>query len=181
MAEDDAQHWDEKYRAMAQEQTTPGVPERFEPFTELFGSAADALEIACGSGGFTVWLGSQGVQITAYDISTAAVEQANELAEANGVADRCDITVADFDDGLPAGDQVDLVVCNMFRDPRLDEVLVARLRPAGVLAIAALSEVGAQVGRFRVAPGELTRTFANLDVLASGEGDGVAWLVARKP
>ena len=180
MAADDAQHWDEKYRAKAQEHTTPGVPDCFVAFADLFSSASNALEIACGAGAFTTWLALNGVHTTAFDISTAAVEQANELAAANGVADRCDIEVADFDGGVPPGFQVDLVVCNMFRDPSLDEAVGARLRSGGTLAIAALSEVGAQPGRFRVTRGELTRAFAALEVLASEEGDGVAWLVARK-
>ncbi|MFB0902096.1 MAG: class I SAM-dependent methyltransferase [Acidimicrobiales bacterium] len=180
MARGDAHHWDEKYRATAQALPTPCLPDRFARFADLFRSAADALEIACGAGAFTVWLALQGVHTTAFDISATAVAQAKELAAENEVADSCDIGVADFDEGLPAGSQVDLVVCNMFRDASLDEALVARLRPGGTLAIAALSEVGAEPGRFRVAKGELPVSFVMLDALASGEGDGIAWLVATR-
>ena len=72
-------------------------------------------------------------------------------------------------------------MCNMFRDATLDEAVVERLRPGGLLAVAALSEVGATPGHFRVKPGELPAAFQSLESLASAEGDGVAWLVARKP
>ena len=112
--------------------------------------------------------------------SPVVVASANELASRHGVADRCSFAVVDLDDGLPPGEPVDLIVCNMFRDARLDQAVTARLRPGGTLAIAALSEVDAEPGRFRVPPGELTTAFAELDVLGAEEADGVAWLVACK-
>jgi hypothetical protein len=42
-----------------------------------------------------------------------------------------------------------------------------------------LSEVGAAPGPFRAVPGELPATFAELDQVAAGEGQGCAWLLAR--
>ena len=49
----------------------------------------------------------------------------------------------------------------------------------GLLAITALGEVGATPGPFRVAAGELPAAFAGLDVIAAGERQGEAWLLAR--
>ena len=103
----------------------------------------------------------------------------DELALRSGVADRCKFEVWDLDDGLPPGPPVDLVVCHMYREPRLDRELVERLEPGGLLAMASLSEVGAGPGRFRALPGELRDAFADLELLAEGEGDGVAWLLGR--
>ena len=68
----------------------------------------------------------------------------------------------------------------MFRDAQLDGALIERLRPGGILAMAALSEVGAGPGRFRVGPGELVRAFAALELHGSAEANGVAWIVAAK-
>ena len=80
---------------------------------------------------------------------------------------------------MPDGPPVDVIVCHKFRDRRLDQVFIDRLAPGGLLATAALSEVGAELGPFRAAPGELTVAFAELDVIAAGEGQGQAWLLAR--
>lgn len=181
MASTDRARWDETYRARSDDLGPPELPSRFAEHAELLAAAGTALEIACGAGRTAVWLAEQGVQVTAYDISPVAVAQARELATERRVQDGCRFEVADFDDGLPDGDAVDVVVCNLFRDERLDQPIIDRLRPGGVLAMAALSEVGAEPGRFRVAPGALPQAFASLEEVASDEGDGVAWLIARKP
>lgn len=114
------------------------------------------------------------------DVSPVAIEQARILADSEGVTDRCRFDVVDLDDGLPDGPNVDLVLCHLFRDPALDSAMIERLAPGGMLAIAVLSEVDAEPGRYRAAPGELTIAFAELEILASDEADGIAWLVGRK-
>lgn len=112
------------------------------------------------------------------DVSTVAVGLARELARQSGCNDRCTFDVVDLDDGLPPGPAVDVIVCHLFRDARLDASIVERLVPGGLLAMAALSEVGAGPGPFRAKPGELRAAFADLNVLAEGEADGRAWLLA---
>ncbi len=178
MADGDREHWDDRYAAATQ-LAEPGLPQHFVGHTKRLAQATSAIEVACGAGRASVWLALQGVQVNAYDISPVAIAQANELARKHGVADRCTFDVADFDDGLPAGPQVDLVFCNMFRDNRLDGPMMQRLKRHGTLAVSALSEVGASSGRFRVKPGELADAFSSLELLDHGEGEGVAWLVAR--
>ena len=88
--------------------------------------------------------------------------------------------VVDLDDGLPPGPPVDVIVCHRFRDRRLDRAITDRLAPGGLLAISVLSAVGAAPGPFRAEPGELRAAFAKLTVIATGEGDGEAWLLARR-
>jgi SAM-dependent methyltransferase len=127
-----------------------------------------------------VWLAKRGLDVWGVDVSPVAVELARTLAGAEDVADRCRFDVVDLDDGLPAGPPVDLILCHLFRDARLDEDLVARLSPGGILAIAVLSETGAGPGPFRAEPGELTAAFSPLEILASGEADGIAWLIGRR-
>ena len=113
------------------------------------------------------------------DVSRVAIAQARDLARRSGVGDRCRFDVIDFDDGLPAGPPVDVVVCHKFRDRRLDQAIIERLSPGGLLAIAVFSEVAAAPGRFRAVAGELPAAFAELDPVAAGEGPGYAWLLAR--
>src|SRR5215472_3136002 len=180
MAEADRRRWDERYAA----QEPPPVsamepPEILARHAEEFPTAGRALDLACGQGLGAVWLARRGLEVWGLDISPVAVGQARDLARRSGVGDRCRFDVADLDDGLPAGSPVDVILCHKFRDRRLDRAIVERLAPGGLLAIAALSEVGAAAGPFRAAPGELPAAFAQLDLVAAGEGDGYAWLLAR--
>ncbi|HET6949506.1 MAG TPA: class I SAM-dependent methyltransferase [Acidimicrobiales bacterium] len=180
MSEEDRIRWDERYAQVGPAPAgRPGPPEAFVPYEHLFPAAGRALEIACGRGLGAVWLAGRGLDVWGLDISAVAIDLARDLARRCGVGDRCRFDVVDLDGGLPDGPPVDLVLCHRFRDARLDRAIVRRLAPGGLLAITAVSEVGAGPGRFRVPPGELTVAFAALDVIAAGEGDGEAWLLAR--
>lgn len=176
MAEADRAHWDARYQQAGS--TEPGLSEVFAPYRDLFPTTGVALDIACGRGAATVWLALRGMTVTGVDVSPVAVEQARALAAAHGV--HCRFDVVDLDGGLPPGPPLNVVVCQRFRDARLDAAIVERLAPGGLLAISALSEVGAGPGRFRVPAGELARAFPSLRVEADGEADGLAWLLGRR-
>ncbi|MGI9163533.1 MAG: class I SAM-dependent methyltransferase [Mycobacterium sp.] len=156
------------------------LPAVFTPFEREFPTVGRALELACGRGGAAVWLARRGLEVSGYDVSAVAIEGARELAAHWRVADRCRLGVLDLDQGLPPGPSVDVVICHRFRAPHLNDAIATRLVPGGLLAIAVLSEVDAAPGAYRAAPGELTAAFANLDLIASGEGQGLAWLLARR-
>lgn len=128
-----------------------------------------------------MWLAKRGMDYRGVDISPVAVGLARELTERSGVARRCSFEVFDLDEGLPPGPPVDLILCYLFRDRRLDRALVDRLVPGGILAVAVLSEVGHGPGEFRALPGELRAAFGHLDVLDEGEKQGVAWILAHGP
>jgi SAM-dependent methyltransferase len=151
----------------------------FAPYEDAFPTSGQALDLACGQGLGTVWLALRGLDVWGLDVSPVAIGQARDLARRSGVDDRCRFGAVDLDDGLPAGPPVDVILCHKFRDPRLDRAILDRLAPGGVLAAGSLSEVGAAPGPFRAGPGELRVAFADLDVIAAGEGNGEAWLVAR--
>ena len=154
-------------------------PEVLERHADVFPTAGTALDLACGQGLGAVWLARRGLDVLGLDISPVAISQARDLAARSGVGDRCRFDVVDLDDGLPAGPPADVVLCHKFRDRRLDQAIIRRLAPGGLLAIVVLSEVGAAPGPFRAVPGELSAAFAELNQLAAGEGDGRAWLLAR--
>lgn len=179
MAEEDRSRWDERYAA--QGPAPAGAVESFlARHASVFPVAGVALDLACGQGLGAVWLARRGLDVCGCDVSAVAIGQAREAARAAGVGDRCRFEVVDLDGGLPAGPPADVILCHKFRDPRLDRAIVERLAPGGLLAIAALSEVGAAPGPFRAAPGELRAAFAELELIADGEGDGQAWLLARR-
>ena len=180
MAETDRVRWDERYADRAP--APAGPPAAFADHRDLFPCLTGMRWIwPAGQGGAAVWLALRGLDVLGVDVSPLAIERARELAADNGVGQRCRFEVADLDDGLPPGPPADVIVCHKFRDRRLDAAIVERLAPGGLLAVSALSEVGARPGPFRVTAGELAEAFAGLEHLAEGEGDGEAWLLARAP
>lgn len=182
MSAQDRLHWDETYSSRGG--PDPGAvtaPVDFAALAEEFPTGGTALDIACGRGGAAVWLARRGLRLWGIDVSEVALAQARDLAAHWRVSDRCRFSAADLDHGLPPGPTVNLIVCHRFRAPELAATIIDRLEPGGMLAVSVLSEVGAGPGRYRARPGELTAAFADLDRVAAGEGDGVAWLLARKP
>jgi SAM-dependent methyltransferase len=182
VAEEDRVRWDDRHAAASHASDgATGPPAVFAPHEHVFPASGRALEIACGRGRTAVWLAGRGLDCWGLDISAVAVGLAREMAESSGVGDRCRFDVVDLDDGLPHGPPADVIVCHFFRDRRLDQPILGRLAPGGLLAIAVCSEVDVGSGPFRAAPGELREAFGTLDVLAEGEQQGEAWLLARAP
>lgn len=180
MTDDDRVRWDRKYARLGPASVDAvGPPRVFASFHDLFPTTGHALDLACGQGQGAVWLALRGLHVQGLDVSPVAIEHARDLARRRGIGDRCQFDIVDLDHGLPSGLPVDVIVCHKFRDRLLDSAIVHRLAPGGLLAITTLSEVGAAPGPFRVGPGELPAAFAELDVIAAGEGRGEAWLLAR--
>lgn len=181
MSDDDRTRWDAKYAD--RDLPSPdalGPAAVFTAFRHEFPTAGHAVDVACGQGTAAVWLARRGLQVRGFDVSPIAIEQARALAAGSGVGDRCRFEVVDLDGGLPDGPPADVIYCARFRDRRLDAPMLERLTPGGLLAVTALSQVGSVAGRFHTAPGELREAFAGLEVIAAGEGQGLAWLLARR-
>ncbi|MCH7583498.1 MAG: methyltransferase domain-containing protein [Acidobacteria bacterium] len=183
MSEVDRRRWDERYSAGGTAAVGPhGPPQVWADFEAVFPTEGYALELACGRGQGAVWLAGRGLDVWGVDVSPVAIDFARELATLNGVDGKCRFEVFDLDGGLPQGPAVDLLYCYKFRDPRLHRDMIERLRPGGLLAVAVLSEVGQGPGAFRARSGELHDAFSrdHLDVLHEGEGESVAWMLARR-
>jgi SAM-dependent methyltransferase len=181
MSEADRRDWDRRY---AEGGVAPldesGPPPVFAAHEDLLRANGVALELACGRGRGAVWLASRGLNYHGVDVSPVAIDLARDLVAHHGLSERCRFDVHDLDRGLPPGPRVDLLLCYLFRDPTLDMAIIERIKPGGILATAALSEVGAESGRFRAKPGELREAYSSLEILADGEGDGMAWLIGRR-
>jgi SAM-dependent methyltransferase len=188
MSESRREHWDRRYRegGVAPVLSVPPPLPAFAHVHPLFPTRGRALEIACGRGRGAVWLVSRGMTYRGVDVSPVAIELARQLVERSGVADKCRFDVFDLDAGLPEGESVDLVLCYLFRDPRLDRGMVDRLVPGGLLAVAVRSEVDVGPEQFpdgsrRARRGELRDAFGHLEILDEGESDGMARILTRKP
>jgi SAM-dependent methyltransferase len=177
---EDRRRWDERYASLGPASVAAVEPPGFlAPYLHVIPTSGGALDLACGQGLGAVWLARRGLDVWGLDVSPAAINEARQLARRSGVGASCRFDVVDLDDGLPDGPPVDLILCHKFRDRRLDRAIVDRLATGGLLAIAALSEVDAAPGPFRATPGELPAAFAELALIAAGEGQGHAWLLAR--
>ena len=180
MTEADRRRWNERYAGLEPASVDAIQPPGFLlPHLDVIPTTGRALELACGRGLGTIWLARRGLDAWGLDVSAVAIGQARELAAHSGTGNSCRFDVVDLDDGLPAGPPVDVILCHKFRDRRLDRAIIDRLARGGILAITALSEVDAAPGPFRATPGELPAAFADLELLAAGEGGGQAWLLAR--
>lgn len=98
--------WDDHYRKHGRQ-----GPSR-EPggvlVAEIGGEAPGrALEVGCGSGTDAIWLAAQGWQVTAVDVSQAALERAATAADGAGVT--VDWVCADMTTVPPAVGEYDLV------------------------------------------------------------------------
>jgi len=181
MSDADRLRWDGRYTTRGPAHVeVASLPTVFAHYADEFPVAGKALDLACGQGGTSVWLARRGLRVWGVDASPVVIDQARDLADRCQVLQRCRFSVTDLDDGLPVGEPMDAIVCHRFRAQHLYPAIVERLAPGGLLAISVLSEVGADPGPYRAPPGELSAAFAELELIAAGEGDGIAWLVARR-
>jgi len=180
---DDRVRWDARHAAAGPPGVAPpGVLAGAAELAGCFPVSGRALDVACGRGGVAVWLARRGLEVDAVDVSPVGLAAGVRLAAAAGVTGRVRWITHDLDAGLPPGcrGSYDVVVCQLFRDPRRYADLVAALAPGGLLAITVLSEVDAEPGPFRAPPGELRAALRGLETLLDRERDGEAALLARR-
>lgn len=183
---EDGRRWNERYAAGPE--PSPRAPEALERWPEvasLLPAAGRCLDIASGTGAVSLWLAQQGFGVTALDVSDVAIGRLRAAAAASGLSDRIDARTVDLDQGLPADvDDLDVVVCQRFKDPALYRPIVERLHSGGLGLVTVLSRVGADdPGPFHAIAGELSIAFGadeHCEILHEFEGDGIAHVVVRR-
>ena len=135
---DPAATWDQRYtRATA---LYGAEPNQFV-VEELAGlSPRRVLDLACGEGRNSLWLASQGHEVTALDFSEVAIGHATELAEAAGV--NVDFEVVDVVHDWQPAPQYDLVLLSYIQLPEemrrvVHAKAVAALAPGGMIFLVA--------------------------------------------
>jgi SAM-dependent methyltransferase len=183
---EDGRRWNERYAASPA--PSPKAPEAVDHWPELASElpvSGRCLDIASGTGAVTLWLAQRGLDVIALDVSDVAIDRLEAAATASGLSGRVDARAIDLDGGLPADlDDLDLIVCQRFRDRALYRPIVDRLRAGGLAVVSVLSSVGADdPGPFHAAAGELSSTFGaddRCEILRQSEGNGVAHVVVRR-
>jgi SAM-dependent methyltransferase len=183
---DDGPRWDDRYRATTRaEPRRPEAIQRWPDLDTRLPTTGRFLDIASGPGAVALWAAARGLDVTALDVSTVAIELLRAGAAALGYAARIETRIVDLDDGLPADlVDLDLIVCQRFRDPALTTAMLERLRVGGYVVVTVLSAVGTDhPGEFHAPAEALWNEFSDderCEVVHHHEGDGIAHIVARR-
>ena len=193
MSRADRDKWDERYRGGA-------YSDRTHP-TALLAAWLErlprgrALDVACGAGRNALFLAEAGYAVDALDISATGLEVGRSAATRLGltVGWLC-VDLEEDRHALPRG-PYDLIVWVRYVNAALWRPLIERLAPGGYLLteqhLTTTEEVvGPSTPAFRLAPLELRRAAAGLEVVHYHEGlvvdpDGrtaaLAQLIAERP
>lgn len=127
-----ADYWEARYGE--REQIWSGRPNDALVDTMSGRPPGRALDLGCGEGGDTVWLASQGWEVTAVDISTTAVDRARARAAASGISTR-QVTwvVEDLGAWRPAGEYELASACFLHSTVEFPRTDILR-RAAGAVA-----------------------------------------------
>jgi tellurite methyltransferase len=165
--------WDARYRGGA-------YSERAHP-TALLAEWLDrlprgrALDVACGAGRNALFLAAAGYAVDAVDISSAGLERGRAGAAERGVdVDWYCVDLEERPVALPRG-PYDVVVWVRYVNAALWPEIVARLAPGGHVLVEQhlltdADVVGPASAAFRLAPGELERSAAELVTVYTREG-----------
>ena len=182
MSEADRKHWDERYAAggLAPVLDNPPLSRFLGPIENLMPTTGNALELACGRGRGAVWLAKRGMDYWGVDVSPSPLSWHKSWRDGRGLGIGAGLTCSTSTTDFHLGPPVDLLFCHLFVDRRLDQAIVDRLAPKGVLVVVSLSEVGDGHGDFRIRPGELVDAFGSLEMVDHAESEGVARILARR-
>ncbi len=160
--------WNERYRDREEINADP-APLLVRAAAEL--APGRALDLACGAGRNAVWLASRGWEVVAIDGASEAIRIVREHDAA------IDARVMDLENGeaLPFGDEsFDLVAILYYLHRPLFAEARRVVKRGGLVVSAAKMR-----GTYRIAPGELARTFPDFEIVHASEGE-IAEIVARR-
>jgi ubiquinone/menaquinone biosynthesis C-methylase UbiE len=122
------------------------------------GADSSVLEIGCGSGGYALHLAEKlGCRLTGLDINAAGVRNANQLAQAKGLASLVRFTECDVSKQLPFVDQTfhavfsNDVLCHIPRRPDVLGEIFRVLKPGGRVLFSDALVVGGMVSHEEIA------------------------------
>jgi len=153
-----------------------------------------AADLACGLGGNALLLAEAGLRVSAWDLSTVAIERLRNTAIAGGLSN-LQPEVRDVAARPPTAAAFDVIVVSNYLERRLAPALIAALKPGGLLFYQTFTRI-AVTGRgpnnpaFRLTDNELLGLFGALAIrfyreenrlgdLRKGHRD-VAMLVAER-
>ncbi len=121
--------WNEPYRKRSVASLHPAVV--LSDSAHLLPASGRALDLACGGGGNALFLARRGLEVTARDIASVAVDRLREQAQIEGLrlrAEVCDV------EKLPwPPERYDVIVVSRYLHRALAPAIMAALNPGGLL------------------------------------------------
>jgi tellurite methyltransferase len=163
---DCARSWNERYKGAT---SIPKPALVLRDWAHLLPVGGTALDFACGRGGSALWLAERGFQVSAWDLSSEAIEQLREAARLRGLA--IDARVRDLIAHPPSPSSFDLILVAHFLDRDLAPHIAAALRAGGLLYYQtftreSLGGRGPTNPAYRLARNELLTLFPDLVIRA---------------
>jgi SAM-dependent methyltransferase len=187
VSDDERVRWDHRYASGAYVPRTAPAPFLLEWLPRI--PVGRALDVATGTGRNAFALAEAGFEVDAIDISGVAIDRARAQAQQHGL--EINWLVADLDDDALPDRRYELITVLRYHNPRLWAPLAAALAPDGWILVEHHLQthrrdvVGPRDDAFRLAPGELLRSFEELRVVHYSESvepadDGEArYVIAR--
>ncbi|WP_177418773.1 class I SAM-dependent methyltransferase [endosymbiont of Lamellibrachia barhami] len=182
--------WDQRH---ADPDKQPSAAEVLLENLHLLPETGNALDLACGLGGNALELARSGLEVSAWDISSVAVERLQHLAASAGLA--LNAEQRDVEQNLLTENAFDVIVVSYFLNRGLMPALIAALKPGGLIFYQtftriAVSDTGPSNPAYRLGDNELIALLSPLSVrfyreenrlgdLRKGSRD-VAMIVAQK-
>jgi len=121
--------WDNYYRKNTGR--TPQACQVLAEYGYLLPSQGTALDLACGIGGNALYLAECGLQTTAVDVSSVALDSLTTFAAIQAV--EINTVQQELDEHFFADDQYDVITVSAFLDRQLFTAIQRALKPGGLL------------------------------------------------
>jgi len=128
IGEEAGKKWDKRYYGFLE---FPSPAEVLQQNIHLLPKQGKALDLACGLGANALMLASHGLQTSAWDISSVAIEKLNEHACEKGL--EIDAQTRDVVARPPETESFDVIVVHRFLERKIFPVLINALKPRGLL------------------------------------------------
>ncbi|MBL3527784.1 MAG: class I SAM-dependent methyltransferase [gamma proteobacterium endosymbiont of Lamellibrachia anaximandri] len=182
--------WDQRH---ADPDKQPSAAEVLLQNLHLLPETGNALDLACGLGGNALELARFGMDVSAWDLSSVAVERLQHLADSEGLV--LNAEQKDVEQDPLTENAFDVIVVSYFLDRGLMPALIAALKPGGLIFYQtftriAVSDTGPSNPAYRLGDNELIALLSPLSIrfyreenrlgdLSKGLRD-VAMIVAQK-
>lgn len=157
--------WDLRY--LSDKDTVPEPARVLKENSYLLPSRGKALDLACGRGGNALHLARTGLDVTAWDYSSVAIDKLTQHAIANHL--QINPVVRDVALAPPDSESFDVIVVSYFLDRSVNRHLIEALRPGGLLFYQTftrnkVSQKGPVNLDYLLEDNELLRIFRNLKI-----------------
>lgn len=125
----DQEKWDRIYSNRPD--STPVVADVLQLNQHLLPETGQALDLACGLGGNSLFLAEKGLTISSWDISPVAIHHLQDRAQTKNLS--IDAEVRNVIEQPPAASSVDVLVVTHFLQRDMTESLMTALKPGGLL------------------------------------------------